>query len=118
MRAKRYSKVLSPFQRRELKRRLEEVQLPLCREVLVALMQQALSSFATEMGLRIAARLLEDEVTHRCGARYEHRPQREFTRYGRQQGYVTLAGQKLSVSKPRATATSAAVSTKRRSAPG
>lgn len=77
------------------------VQLPLCREELVELMQDSLSSFATEMGLRIAAKLLEDEVTRRCGGRYERRPQRELSRHGRQPGYVTLAGQKLSLDKPR-----------------
>ena len=69
-----------------------EVQLPLCREELMALMQDSLASFATEMGLRIAGKLLEDEVDRRCGPRYEHRADRELTRYGRQRGVVTLAG--------------------------
>jgi transposase-like protein len=77
------------------------VQLPLCREELVAMMQESLASFATEMGLRIATRLLEDEVEQRCGPRYEHRALRQLTRYGRQRGVVTLAGQKLPVRKPR-----------------
>jgi transposase-like protein len=86
---------------RDAKRRAADVQLPLCREELVELMQESLSSFATEMGLRIAARLLEDEVTRRCGPRYEHQAGRELTRYGRQNGYVTLAGQKLPVRRPR-----------------
>lgn len=78
-----------------------DVQVPLCREDLVALMQDSLSSFATEMGLRIAARLLEDEVERRCGPRYQHRADRELSRHGHQGGYVTLAGQKLSLEKPR-----------------
>jgi transposase-like protein len=75
--------------------------LPLCREELVELMQDSLASFATEMGLRIATKLLEDEVDRRCGVRYEHRADRQWTRYGRQRGEVTLAGQKLPVAKPR-----------------
>jgi putative transposase len=78
-----------------------EVQLPLCREELVAMMQDSLASFATEMGLRVAAKLLEDEVDRRCGPRYEHRADRELMRYGRQRGIVTLAGQKLLIAKPR-----------------
>jgi transposase-like protein len=53
------------------------------------------------MGLRIASQLLEDEVTRRCGERYERRPDRELFRHGRQSGYVTLSGQKLAVDRPR-----------------
>jgi putative transposase len=97
---KGYSKG-SARRKQQKRQELGEVQLPLCREELVALMQESLSSFATEMGLRIAARLLEDEVTRRCGPRYEHRRQRELSRHGRQPGYITLAGQKLSLAKPR-----------------
>jgi transposase-like protein len=78
-----------------------DVQLPLCREELVELMQDSLASFATEMGLRVAAKLLEDEVDRRCGVRYERQENRQLTRYGRQRGVVTLAGQKLPIERPR-----------------
>jgi transposase-like protein len=61
----------------------------------------ALSSFAAEMGLLVAQRLLEDEVTQLCGARHERQTEREMTRYGHQGGYVTLAGQKGRIQKPR-----------------
>jgi transposase-like protein len=80
---------------------MADIQLPLCREELVELMQDSLASFATEMGLRVAARLLDDEVDRRCGPRYERQQNRQLTRYGRQRGVVTLAGQKLPVEKPR-----------------
>ena len=63
-------------------------------------MQDSLASFATEMGLRIAVRLLEDEVAQRCGARHERRDGRDLYRHGPQAGCVTLAGQKLPVAKP------------------
>lgn len=96
-----YSKRSVNGKQRERKRFREDVQLPLCREELVELMQDSLSSFATEMGLRIAAKLLEDEVDRRCGPRYEHQAGRELSRHGRQPGYVTLAGQKLPLVKPR-----------------
>jgi transposase-like protein len=81
------------------------VQLPLGREDLVAMMQDALASFATELGLRLAVQLLEDEVTRRCGPRYERRPDRDQTRYGHQPGFVTMAGQKLPVRRPRVRST-------------
>ncbi|NIP69157.1 MAG: IS256 family transposase, partial [Planctomycetales bacterium] len=77
------------------------VQLPLQRDELVELMQDALHSFATEMGLLIAAQLLEDEVTQRCGQRHERVADRSVTRHGRQQGVITLAGQKLHIERPR-----------------
>lgn len=78
-----------------------ELQLPLDVEALVEMSRQTLSTFATEMGLLVAQRLLEDEVTQRCGERHERRPDRELTRFGHQQGYVTIAGQKASLRKPR-----------------
>jgi putative transposase len=96
-----YSKSSVQGKQPERRPRNHEVQLPLCRDELTALMQDSLSSFATETGLRIAVQLLEDEVTRRCGPRYQHQVVRELSRHGRQSGYVTLAGQKLPVAKPR-----------------
>jgi len=78
-----------------------EVQLPLDREELLGLMQDSLQGLAVELGLLVASALLEDEVTRLCGARYERRPERTHTRYGRQGGVVTLGGQKLPVARPR-----------------
>jgi len=77
------------------------VQWPLDREEFVAMAQQSLHSFAVELGVMMAGRLLEDEVTHLCGRRYEHRMGRKATRYGHQAGVVTVAGQKVSVQRPR-----------------
>ena len=45
-----------------------EVQLPLDREELLGLMQDSLESLAVELGLLVAAGLLEDEVA-RCAGR-------------------------------------------------
>jgi putative transposase len=78
-----------------------EVQLPLNREELLQMAQDSLHTFAVEMGLRIAGRLLEDEVERLCGSRYARDAGRVCTRFGRQGGVVTLAGQKLPVVRPR-----------------
>jgi transposase-like protein len=78
-----------------------QVQLPLDRDELLALMQDSLDGLAVELGLLVAAALLEDEVTRLCGARYERRPGRAHTRYGRQGGAVTLGGRKLPIDRPR-----------------
>jgi transposase-like protein len=79
-----------------------EVQLPLDRDELLALMQDSpLEGLAVELGLLVASAILEDEVSRLCGRRYERRPDRTHTRYGRQRGVATLAGQKLPIDRPR-----------------
>jgi transposase-like protein len=78
-----------------------EVQLPLNVEALLEMTREALSSFAVEMGLKVAQCLLEDEVTQRCSRRHERVPNRSETRFGHQRGFITIAGQKVPVEKPR-----------------
>ncbi len=78
-----------------------EVQLPLNVEALLEMTREALSSFAVEMGLKVAQCLLADEVTQRCGQRHERVANRSETRFGHQRGFITIAGQKVSVDKPR-----------------
>jgi putative transposase len=82
-----------------------EVQLPLDVAALVEMTREALSSFAVEMGLKVAQCLLEDEVTQRCGQRHERQPGRQETRFGHQAGFITIAGQKVSLAKPRVRST-------------
>lgn len=77
------------------------LQLPLDREALVRMAQESLHTFAVEIGLTIAGRLLEDEAERLCGRRYQRNPERRHTRFGRQSGVVTLAGQKLPIRRPR-----------------
>jgi putative transposase len=78
-----------------------QIQLPLDRDELLGLMQDSLESLALEFGLLVAAGLLEDEVTRLCGPRYQRQPDRTHTRYGRQRGVATLAGQKIAIERPR-----------------
>jgi transposase-like protein len=54
------------------------------------------------MGLQVAGKLLEDEVERLCGPRYRWQADRVASRYGRQPGVITLAGQKVCVERPRA----------------
>jgi transposase-like protein len=78
-----------------------QIQLPLDRDELLELMQDSLESLALELGLLVASSLLEDEVTRLCGPRYQRQPGRTHTRYGRQRGVATLAGQKVAIERPR-----------------
>lgn len=80
---------------------LGEVQLPLGPEALRAMLEGDLHRFAIDLGLLLAGRFLESEVTRLCGERYQRNPGRQHTRYGHQPGYVTLAGQKASLARPR-----------------
>jgi transposase-like protein len=78
-----------------------EIQLVLDPEEVLAMLQDSMTDFATEMGLKVARLLLADEVNQRCGSRYQRVPERTVTRYGHQQGVVVIAGQKLPVQRPR-----------------
>jgi len=78
-----------------------EIQLVLNPEEVLAMLQDSMTDFATEMGLKVARLLLDDEVNQRCGFWYERVPERQVTRYGRQRGVVVIAGQKLPVERPR-----------------
>jgi hypothetical protein len=55
--------------RKEQTEKAGEVRLVLDREELVAMMQDSLTDFATEMGLKVATLLLEDEVRRNCRIR-------------------------------------------------
>ncbi len=102
--SRRHGKHVSRKIRRIERQALEQaqaVQLPLTVEGLVQMAQESLRSFAVEVGLKMAVCLLEDEVTRRCGQRHERVADRQETRYGHQGGFVTLAGQKLPIRKPR-----------------
>lgn len=78
-----------------------EIQLVLDAEEVLAMLRDSLTDYATEIGLKVAGLLLEDEVHQRCGGRYERVAQRTATRYGHQRGVVVIAGQKLPVRRPR-----------------
>lgn len=78
-----------------------QIQLLLDPEEMVAMLQESVTDFATEVGLKVARLLLDDEVEQRCGPRYERMAERTTTRYGRQRGTVVIAGQKLPIERPR-----------------
>lgn len=104
---KRYTKrgsVRKASRKERRKRQAEkarQIQLVLDPAEAVAMLQDSLTDFATEMGLKVARLLLDDEVNQRCGFWYERVPERQVTRYGRQRGMVVIAGQKLPVERPR-----------------
>lgn len=96
--SRRYSKSGLPCKRKE---EAATLAVSLERPAILEMIRDELHQFATEMGLVVARELLEDEVTQRCGKRYQRDPQRQLVRYGHQRGVATLAGQKLPLARPR-----------------
>lgn len=47
-----------------------QVQLVLDAEEVMAMLRESMTGFATEVGLKVARLLLDDEVNQRCGSRY------------------------------------------------
>jgi putative transposase len=83
----------------------DAVQLTLDRSRVLREMQEGLHRVGMSLGLELAALLMNDEVERLCGSRYEHLPEREATRHGRQRGVITIAGQKVEIDRPRVRST-------------
>jgi len=68
----------------------------------LGLLQEGLHNLAVEVGRLVAIGLLEAEVDHLCGERYEHAAgKRTATRHGGQRGWAMVAGQKIPLERPR-----------------
>ena len=65
------------------------------------LMHASLKGFTVEMGVQIAAHLLEEDVVRLCGQKNSRDPHRENCRHGNQLGYVILGSQKVAVRRLR-----------------
>jgi transposase-like protein len=64
-------------------------------------LRAAVNDFAGESGLRLMLALIGEEVEQRAGRRYEHNPERDAHRWGWEDGYVTWAGRKVPIERPR-----------------
>lgn len=84
----------------------DAVQLTLNRTEILRQMQEGLHQVGVALGLELAGLMMQDEVEQLCGQRYEHQPEREATRHGRQRGVVSIAGQKIAIDRPRVRSTS------------
>jgi hypothetical protein len=77
------------------------VQLQLSCGETVAAMQDAVHSFAVELGPQVAAQLLVEEVERLCGPKHLRPAERTRSRNGHQAEFVVMAGQKLPIHRPR-----------------
>jgi len=76
------------------------LQLSLNRQEVLQQLQEGLHAFGVMLGVEVAKLFMNEEVERLCGARYEHRTEREATRHGWQPGVITIGGQKLPVRRP------------------
>lgn len=81
------------------------MQLQFDRGEVMKELQEGLHRFAIGLGLELARQFMEEEVTRLCGRRHERVSERAASRHGRQQGTITLAGQKLPIERPRVRST-------------
>ena len=79
----------------------EVLQLSFDRASVIAQLQEGLHQVGVEVGLQIAALLLEEEAERLCGPWYQHDRERNARRHGFQHGVVTIAGQKVRIERPR-----------------
>lgn len=79
----------------------EAIQLMLDPVELIRQMQESVHTLGVEIGRLVASKLLEDEVQQICGGRYARVRGRAGSRHGRQQGWITISGQKVPIDKPR-----------------
>jgi len=74
--------------------------IPILKEDLEKAVKEGINNFASEIGLVMVKSWIDDEVAQRCGAKYSH-GEDSVHRYGSQQGWVTVAGQKRRIKKTR-----------------
>src|SRR3974377_858310 len=76
----------------------EERTLPLR---LVEVVRQDLRAFVVSEGMKALAEMLEEERARLCGPRYQHDPERTFSRAGYAPGELVMGGRRVSVPRPR-----------------
>lgn len=79
----------------------DEIQLALKAPRLLAAAHGAVEALACETGLLIIKALIDEEVEHLVGRRYEHQERREAVRWGHDEGFVVFGGRKVPMKKPR-----------------
>lgn len=54
-----------------------------------------------EAGLRLMMGIMEEEVQHVVGERYKQNRERQTSRWGKEQGYCVIDGQKVPIARTR-----------------
>ena len=76
-----------------------QMRLPIAE--ILAMAQEGLEATIGQVGLLVMNGLIQDEVTQIVGEKHKRQECRNANRWGRERGYVSFAGQKLPISRPR-----------------
>jgi transposase-like protein len=68
---------------------------------IVAMLQAGVGNLMREAGLLLMTGVMEEEVRHVVGERYEQNPDRQASRWGKEQGYCVIDGQKVPIARTR-----------------
>lgn len=78
------------------------VELRLSQDQVQQMIREGLQGVALEIGVEVASALLGDEVEQHCGPRRQRDTERQAYRHGTQRGWITVAGAKVAIERPRA----------------
>ena len=77
------------------------IQMVLPMAEIVGLLQQGVGHLLREAGLALMSLVMEEEVRHLAGERHERRPDRRAHRWGKEDGYCVVDGQKVPLKRTR-----------------
>ena len=73
--------------------------LPLAE--IVGLLQEGVGNLMREAGLLLMMGVMEEEVRHVVGERHAQNPERQASRWGQENGYCVIDGQKVPIQRTR-----------------
>ena len=77
------------------------IQMVLPLAGVVAMLQAGVGNLMREAGLLLMTSVMEEEVRHLVGERYQPNPERQASRWGKEQGYCVIDGQKVPIARTR-----------------
>jgi len=78
-----------------------DIQMSLPMADLVGLLQQGVGHLLREAGLALMKLVMEEEVRYLAGERHQQQAERRAHRWGREQGYCVIDGQKVPIQRTR-----------------
>ena len=78
----------------------ESLQLTLPLREVAAVLQDGVGDLMRQAGLQLMQLIMDEEVRHLAGERYERRKQGQVYRWGGEKGFLVVDGQKTSISRP------------------
>jgi transposase-like protein len=77
------------------------IQMTLPMAEIVGLLQQGVGHLLREAGLALMSLVMEEEVCHLAGERYQQHEKRQAHRWGQENGYCVIDGQKVPIQRTR-----------------